>query len=97
MPGQLEPIKNLIRSIGDITAMLIPILIAVALVTFFYGLVMYIFKQGTGEAKGGKDLMIWGLVALFVMISVYGIIRLAQNALGVDSGTSIGVPRFPGR
>ena len=41
-------------------------------------------------------IMIAGLVALFVMISVYGIIRLAQNALGVGTETTIGVPLPPG-
>jgi hypothetical protein len=93
----LEPLKDLVRSIGSILALLIPILIALALVIFFWGLVMYIWAGGGDEAKKqGRNIMIAGLVSLFVMVSVYGIISLAQNALGIGSDTNIEVPKFPG-
>jgi Co/Zn/Cd efflux system component len=79
---------TLINLAGTVLNMLIPILIAAALVVFFIGLVQYIWKK-----KGGKDIMIAGLVGLFVMVSVWGIIRLAQNTLGVNNSTSIPVPQ----
>jgi len=95
--GNLTPFKTLVSNVGDIINMLIPILIALALVVFFWGLVKYVWGGGSDEArKQGKNIMIAGLVSLFVMVSVYGIIRLAQNALGVDSGTFIQVPQPPG-
>ncbi len=98
MPGELGPVKNLIHSIGEITSALIPILIGVALIVFFWGLIKYILGSGSEEAKkAGKGIMIAGLVSLFVMVSVYGIIRLAQNALGIDSNPNIQAPRLPNR
>ena len=67
--------------------MLIPVLIALALVVFFWGLVKYI---QSGKAKGGKDIMIAGLVGLFIMVSVWGIIKVAQNTLfGNDSQDNV--------
>ena len=71
-------LKQLIASVGDMLNMLIPVLIALALVVFFWGLVKYI---QSGKAKGGKDIMIAGLVGLFIMVSVWGIIKVAQNTL----------------
>ena len=88
-PGNLT---QLISFAGDILNRLIPVLIAVALVVFFWGLIQYIRTH-----KGGKDIMIAGLVGLFIMVSVWGIIRIAQNTLGVGGGGSPTVPQVPQR
>jgi hypothetical protein len=89
-------ITSLIALVGNILNMLIPILIALALVTFFWGLVRYVWSGGEDHANG-RNIMIAGLVALFVMVSVWGIIRLAQNTLGISSGNQgISAPTVPG-
>ena len=88
-PGNLT---QLISFAGDVLNRLIPVLIAVALVVFFWGLIQYIRTH-----KGGKDIMIAGLVGLFIMVSVWGIIRIAQNTLGVGSGGPPSIPPAPQR
>lgn len=55
---------------------------AAGVIAFFYGIVQYIW--GVREAdpkiiKNGNQFMIWGLVGLFVMFSVYGIIKFGQR------------------
>ena len=37
--------------------------------------------------------MIAGLVSLFVMVSVWGIVNLAQNALGIQGNAPVVVPQ----
>lgn len=57
---------------------------ALAMIAFFYGVVEYIWgaRQGDGDrVKRGNQFLTWSLVALFVMFSVYGIIRFGQNIL----------------
>ncbi len=88
-PGNLT---QLISFAGDILNRIIPVLIALALVIFFWGLIQYIRTH-----KGGKDIMIAGLVGLFIMVSVWGIIRIAQNTLGVGSGGPPSIPQVPQR
>jgi hypothetical protein len=88
-------LASLISFAGDMLNRLIPVLIAAALVIFFWGLVQYIRTH-----KGGKEVMIAGLVGLFIMVSVWGIIRIAQNTLGVSNqGTDIrgNIPQVPQR
>jgi hypothetical protein len=73
------------------------LLASVALLSFFYGLMRFILNVGnTGEkaVKEGKDLMVWGLVALFVMVSVWGILRFFYSDLGFTSGGAFGIPTF---
>ena len=76
-------IKDLITAVGGLINPLIVILVGVALLVFFWGLAKFIFRVGGDEkaVEGGKRLMGWGLLALFVMLSVWGIIRFMQNAL----------------
>jgi hypothetical protein len=77
----LVPIQVLVVSIANIVNMLIPLMIAVALVFFFWGLVTYIRNP---ELKTGRKIMIAGLLSLFIMVSVWGIIQLMAGALGVN-------------
>jgi len=85
-------LSNLISFAGDMLNRLIPVLIAFALVVFFWGLIQYIRTH-----KGGKDIMIAGLVGLFIMVSVWGILRLAQNTFGVGNAAPVGIPQVPQR
>jgi hypothetical protein len=73
-----------------------------AILFFFYGLALYILKAGDPEAAAeGKSIMIWGILALFVMTSIYGIIGFLQRSSGTDQralNVPVEVPTFaPGQ
>jgi hypothetical protein len=88
----LGNIETLVESIGRIVNLLTPILIGLALLAFFWGLIKYIFSEGDDGKKDGKKLMIWGIIAIFIMVSIVGIIRFIGNAFGVDQGGALPVP-----
>ena len=69
--------------IGLIRAAL-PVLFGLAFLVFFWGLVKFIFRVGGDESavKEGKPLMIWGLVALFILVSFVAIIAFFYNDIG---------------
>lgn len=90
----LQPIKNLIVAVGGILNMLIPVLIAAALVVFFWGLVKYIWGGGK-SADSGRKTMIAGILSLFIMVSIWGLVNLVQNALGVNGTGSVQIPQVP--
>jgi hypothetical protein len=95
----LSPLQSLIGAIAKIVGAIVPILVTLALVVFFWGLVRYLWGAGgkAGVAKG-KSLMLWGLVTLFVMVSVWGIIDLMQSALNIDKNAQGRAPQimYPG-
>ena len=77
---------------------LIPILIGLALLLFFYGLFNYL-KTGLGEAKeldSAKSLMFWGVIILFVMLSVWGLVGILENIFfgGNPPTTLPNIPTF---
>jgi hypothetical protein len=95
----LGNIETLVRSIGRLIDIALPIVVALGLLAFFYGLALFIFKSGDSdeEKKKGRSIMIWGIVALFVMVSVWGLVRFVGSAFGISQGQSSGdIPSVEG-
>ena len=67
---------------------LIALLFAVAFVYFVYGIVRFLRSdaddKGTSRTEA-RSAIFWGLVGMFVMFSVYGIIQFVLNTFLVDS------------
>ncbi len=72
---------------------LIVFLFALAVIYFIYGLVQYLLSPDNEEIrKNSKSHMIWGIVGLFIMIAVYGIMNILLTTLGesrikIDNGS----------
>ena len=68
--------------------------IGIALVGFLWGVAKFILAaEDTSKREEGRNLMLYGIIALFVMISIWGLVTILAGTFGID--TSI-VPRFPG-
>ena len=92
--AQLGNIQNIIESVRRIIDTLIPLVAALALLYFFWGLAKFILASGDEEARdNGKHIMIWGIVALFVIVSVWGLVRFIGDAIGIQpTGTDQPIP-----
>ena len=65
---------------GYILNPIIGFMFAVAVVMFIYGIVEYIWSADNEEkVEVGKKHMIWGIVGMFVMIGVYGILNVLSG------------------
>ncbi|MEK7187159.1 MAG: hypothetical protein AAB690_02580 [Patescibacteria group bacterium] len=93
----LGNLQTLIRSIGKLVDLALPVVVGIALLGFFWGLATYIFAGGDAEKqKDARSRMIWGVVALFVMVSVWGLVRFIGSAVGVTEGGTQDVPDVTG-
>lgn len=75
----------LIGAINDVLINpIIGFLFAVALVYFFWGLIKFLAQRGTSDeaVTTGKKHMVWGIVGMFIMVSVFGIINFITKSLG---------------
>jgi len=82
---EFDNVRRLIESVRDIIDILIPLVAALALLYFFWGLAKFILNAGNEDAqKEGKNIMIWGIVALFVIVSVWGLVRFVGSAIGIN-------------
>lgn len=59
------------------------LLFGIAFVVFIWGIVKFI--QNADDAGGrdeGKQSIIWGIIGMVIMVSVYGIINITYGTLG---------------
>jgi hypothetical protein len=57
-------------------------------VIFFWGLIKYLVEVGEQKSEGLK-IMFYGVIAIFVMVSLWGIIRVLQSTFGVQNNQAI--------
>jgi len=92
--GNFNNLVDLIRSANGLVNMLIVFVIALATLVFIWGLLTYIISKDAAKQSEAKMYMVWGIIGLFVMVSVWGIVGFLQAALfsgGANTGPQ-GIP-----
>ena len=95
--SNLSGVQELVTQIGKIINSVIPIMFALAIVWFFWGLIQFIKASGDQKAREeGRGRMIYGVIALAIMVSVYGLINYLQTTVNVSGTGSVTIPTVPG-
>lgn len=82
------PVSGTLVQVLAVVNTLIPILLALAVLVFFWGIVKFIANASDPEARaGGLRHIIGGMIGLFVMVAFWGIIGYVQQSLGLTPGT----------
>jgi len=77
-------LNELIDLATNTVSRLIPILVGVALIVFIWGLITNLMSSNEEKRKEGRKIMVWGIIAIFVMVSIWGIVEYIQDVLGID-------------
>lgn len=76
-PGApLDTVPALLCRIGQILNSVIPVLIALGVVYFVWGVVSYVIASDEEAKKTGRDRIIYGIIGLAVIISVWGLVGI---------------------
>lgn len=78
-----------------INSVLVPVLFAVAFIVFLYGIVLkYIFSHGDPtKVSEGHKILLWGLLAFVIMISLWGLVNVVANTFGLGGYAAPAIPR----
>lgn len=80
----------------DLGRDLIPFLALVAFLVFVWGVARFI--RASGDEKDFKDrkkFLVWGIVAMFVLVTIWGIISFIKDEFGLDP--RVVIPLLPTR
>ena len=85
-------VTGLILLIGGWVKMVLPLIIAIAVVWFVWNVFQYTIAGDEEKKKEAKSGMIWGIVGIFVMVSVWGLVAVLQSTFGLNHtfGTQAG-------
>ncbi len=74
----------LLDSIYSVVALLIPVAFTLAVLYFFWGVTEYIRKANEGAIEQGRAKMFWGVIGLFVIASIWGVLSFFGQDFGFD-------------
>ncbi len=95
----MRDIPAVINLIKEFINRLIPFIIALTLLFFIIGVFRLVRSSGEDDRKQGIQIISFGVVALFVMVSVWGLVNFLSYSIGFGTDASRapqgpGVPRF---
>lgn len=84
------------RVIDVVNGTIIPGIFALAFLAFIWGVFRYVFAgDGKNDIENARQIMIWGIIVIAIMVSLWGILRVFKNTIttgtgGSSSGSSFG-------
>ena len=79
--AQLEGLNNSISSIGSGVDGVIKVLIAAVFLFFIYNLILWMVNPGK---EGNKEKVLWSVVAMFLVTSIWGLTTFFGGILNLD-------------
>ncbi len=85
--AEVTTFKELIDTvfINGLLKPLVPFLIGLAVVIFLYGVILFMFSEGGEKKEEGKEYMFWGIIGIFVMVSVWGLVAILGGTFNLDN------------
>ncbi len=74
---------SLVSYLIGLIQLVIPVLTGAAVVLFMFGVFQYVYAVAQGSKEASKEMMWWGMIALFVIFSFWGILALLQRSLNL--------------
>ncbi len=75
--------------INIINNIIVPVLFALAFIVFLWGAFLtFIVGANSDDTKEkGKNLMLWGLIGFFVMVSIWGLVNILTGTIQFSDNT----------
>lgn len=79
------PIEDILFEFAFVLERAFPVIISLAILFFLWGLTRYILKTDDVEGrKGARSMMTWGVIIIFVMVSLWGLVNFLDGLFGLD-------------
>ena len=88
-------LTNIVISFKNISTGIYSSLFVVALILFFVGIFRFFLSKDKDAHEQGYKFMAFGVVALFVMVGIWGIVAFISQTLNIGVGGDIPTPGVP--
>ena len=76
---------NFLCTIKNLFNTIIPVLVALGVVYFVWGVITYVIASDEEAKKSGRDRMIYGIIGLAVIIGLWGLVGILGNTFNIGS------------
>lgn len=84
--------RQLTERLMDQIEILPNVIFALTFMFFLYNIMMYIYANDVKKVQEARDMIMYSIIALFVMVSVWGLVAVISNTTGIkpDGGSAAG-------
>jgi hypothetical protein len=93
--GQISTLQGILCKVSEILNAVIPVLIALGVVYFIWGVVQYVISSDEVAKKTGRNRIIYGIIGLAVIIGLWGLVNILKNTFGLGNVQNINYPTVP--
>lgn len=79
-------IFNILGTVAFILNIVIPILITLAVIYVIAGVIKYVTASDSDAQAEGRTMIISGIVGLFVIVSIWGLVAILNSTFGINQG-----------
>lgn len=85
--SSLKTVKDVILNlvVGCVLNPLVYIIIGLAVVVFLWGVIKFVISESDGDKQKGKEFILWGIVGLFVMVSIWGLENILASTFNLNN------------
>ena len=85
----------IVCKVGDLFNLVIPVLIALGVIYFIWGVVSYAIGTEEETKAEGRKKMVYGIIGLAVIVSVWGLVNILTTTFSVTDSRDINFPTTP--
>ena len=75
----ISTVEGLLCKLSAIFSLVVPVLIALGVIYFIWGVITYVVSGDEEAKKKGRSRMVWGIVGMAVIIALWGLVKILTN------------------
>ncbi len=85
----ITDVNSLATKLRDLGNLFTYLLIAAAVIFIIWNVVFYLIKGGEEDArKKASSSILWGVVGLFIILSIWGLVNILMNTFRTQTGNT---------
>jgi len=86
--AQGDGLFQILGTIRNLIGAIVPIVIGLAVLYFLWGVMNYVTASDSEKQQEARRVMIMGIIILFVMVSVWGLVGLLQKTFDLTDSNA---------
>ncbi len=87
----LDQLTDSVGAVGGLVGTSTIVVVSLAFLFFFFNLAMFVLKSDEDAKAKAKANMLWGVLAMVVITSLWGLITFVRSIFGVGAGTDANI------
>ena len=87
LAAEVTNFDSLFNKLESILDRVLPFIMAIAVIYFVYNALMYMIAADEEKKGEAKSKMIYGIIGLFVMVSVWGLVNIIGGTFSLNKST----------